>query len=114
MARGSLQSGPLSWHLGNARMVEADCHHSDAPSLSAGRHRFDDAKSDLGRAGRARRAAAAGDHPDHASPIPDGGRALGAGASNWQRDLASLVFFATWAIIAFAAPYRSMQSVSGF
>jgi len=32
-----------------------------------------------------RRAAAAGDRPDHAPPVPDGGRPLGAGTSDWQR-----------------------------
>jgi NnrU protein len=46
---------------------------------------FDDAKPDLGRPGGARRAAAAGDCPGHTTSLPDRGRSLGAGESDWQR-----------------------------
>src|SRR5215469_3346420 len=102
MARGGLQSSALSCHMGNARMVEADRDHTDGAGRFAGCHRLDNAEPDLGRPGGASRAAAAGDRPDHASPVPDRCRTLGARAPDRHGDLASLVFFATWAIVALA------------
>ena len=60
VARDGLESGALLCHLGNARVVEADCDRPDASNLSVGRHRVDDAKSNFGRAGGARQTAAQG------------------------------------------------------
>jgi len=54
-----------------------------APSHPPGRLRLDNAKPDLGRAGRNPRTAATGDRPGYASSVSDGGRPLGAAASYW-------------------------------
>src|SRR5262249_10385950 len=102
MARGGLQSGALSCHLGNARMVEADCDHTDGAGRFAGCHRLDNAEPDLGPPGGASRAAAAGIVRVTRHPFLTGVGLWALVHLIGNGDLASLVFFATWAIVALA------------
>src|SRR5436190_2711976 len=112
MAGDGLQSRPLCCDVGNARVVEAIRHNPDAPGFSVGRHRPDDAKPDRSRPGKSPRAT----HRSAGYPtsLPDG-------CGLWvlvhligDGDVALLVFFAVWAVVALAGQYRSIESPGVF
>jgi hypothetical protein len=97
-----LQSRPLRCYVGNARVVEAIRHNPDAPCFSVGRHRPDDAKPDLSRPGNRLAQPPQGIVRVTRHPFLTGVGLWALVHLIGNGDVASLVFFAVWAVVALA------------